>query len=306
MAPPSLYEIALRARLVDERLAQLARAGRIGFHPDSRGLEPAIVASVLAMRPEDHVFPGVRDHAAALARGLPIARYLAHVIGAASDPMQGHAAPGRLSVRELRIAPPGGLVSSHLTHAAGFAWAARLRKDGAAVLTLFGPAAADAGDFHSGVNFAGVTRAPVVFLCLAGGARAPSPVESVADKAIAYGVEAERCGGSPEDVAAAVGRARERAARGEGPTLLEAARPEGDPLDLVRAARIADGAWDAQRDLELRRQIAAEIEAALARVLAEPSVSSESLFESVFSEVPAHLARERDELLASPAAGAAR
>jgi TPP-dependent pyruvate/acetoin dehydrogenase alpha subunit len=297
----AIQRIAVRARLLDERLAQLARAGKIGFHPDARGLEPAIVAAVLAMREGDHVFPSARDHAAFLARGMPVARYVAHAIGSREDPMAGHAAPAHLASRELRIGSPSGLVSNHLTHATGLAWAARLREDPLYVLAMFGESAANAGDFHSAVNFAGATKSNVIFFCRTDRttARLPTPVESVADKAIAYGVASAVCSA---DDAANVAEVIERARASEGPTLIEAVRADPrDPLEALSARLASEKEWSAAKDGELRREIMGEIEAALADAQKSGPPPRESLFEHVLADVPSHLREQRAQLLAHTA-----
>lgn len=310
-----IYRHATRARLIDERLTQLARAGRIGFHPDARGFEPALAAAVLALGDGDHVFPGAREHAVFLARGMDTARYLAHALGAGGDRMLGHAAPGQLAARDLRVASPSGLVSNHLTHAAGCAWAARLRGGESAVLALFGRSAADAGDFHSGVNFAGATKAPAIFFCRTDrraaarggpGAEPPAPIERVADKAIAYGVEHATCDAAdPASVAAAVAEARARGVAGGGPTLIEAVlEGDADPLATLEAALSREGAWDESRALELRRALMGEIETALAHVLEAGAPPRDAVFAEVYGRLPTHLAAQRDQLLAAPAAPA--
>jgi TPP-dependent pyruvate/acetoin dehydrogenase alpha subunit len=296
---------AVRARLLDERLTQLARAGRIGFHPDARGFEPAVAASVLAMREADWIAPSARDHAAFLVRGMSVERYVAHAFGDAEDRLAGHAAPGHASARDLRIVPPSSLVSNHLTHAVGIAWAARLRKDPIAVLSLFGETAANAGDFHSAVNFAGVTRAPVVFLCRSdrrAPAPLPTPLESVADRAIAYGVESASCDAAdPRSVAAAIQQALARALAGEGPTLVEAIlEGDRDPLDALRDELVAAGEWDESRHFQLRRELMSEIEAAIARAVAAGPPPREAIFAHVYRDAAPHLERQRDVLLTSP------
>lgn len=301
----AIHRHAVRARLLDERLTQLARAGRIGFHPDARGFEPAIAAAVLALRAEDAVFPSSRDHAALLARGFPIARYVAHAFGSAEDPMQGHAAPGYLASRELHVASPSGLVSNHMTHAAGYAWAAKLRGERTAVLTLFASTAADAGDFHSAVNFAGATHAPVVFFCRTDRARnahTPAPIERVVDKGIAYGVEGLVCSADDaEEVASTVAEAVARAHEGRGPTLVEAIRESSvDPLEALEARLSSEGQWDAHRAIELRRELMTEIESAVTHAQASRAPARETLFAEVYAGLPAHLEVQRDALLSLP------
>lgn len=287
---------AVRARLLDERLAQLGRAGRIGVHPDARGFEPAIVAAVLAMRPQDAIFPSAREHAACLVRGTSIATYVAHALGNADDPMHGHAPPGHLACRGLRIGSPSGLFSNHLSHAAGYAWAARLRREPIAVLAMLSETAADTGDFHSALNFAGVTKAPCIFFCrtdrTARRPAVPTPLERVADKGIGYGVEAISCSADdPASVAAAIARAIARAE--QGPTLIEAVRQdERDPLEALREALVAAGAWDASRHMALRRETMSEIERAIEQAQQVPPPAFASMFADVHGEPPRILPTE--------------
>jgi TPP-dependent pyruvate/acetoin dehydrogenase alpha subunit len=307
----AMYRHAVRARLLDERLRQLGRVGHIGFHPDARGFEPAIVAAVLAMGDTDWIVPSARDHAACLVRGMAIERYVAHVFGSGDDRLGGHPAPGCVAARELRIASPSGLLANHLSHAAGIAWAARLRGEASAVLALFGESAANAGDFHSAANFAGVTRAPLVLLCRTDrrtAAGLPTPTDGVAERAVAYGIESTVCAATdPAAVAVAITEARARAALGGGATLVEAVlEGEADPLDVLRGRLIDRGEWDVWRDFELRRETMAEIEAAVARARAVGPPPREAIFAHVYGEDPPHLQRQRDLMLALAPASAGR
>jgi pyruvate dehydrogenase E1 component alpha subunit len=295
----SIYRHALRARLVDERLSVLARAGRIGFHPDAQHAETVIVAAALALGENDWVFPTARDHAAALARGVSLPAYLDHVIGNGRDALSGHAAPGCYCSREKKIAPPTSLLSQHLTQAMGLAWALKLRKEEGVVLALLPETAADAGDFHSAVNFAGVTKAPIVFVVRTDGSEAPAPDVEVADKGVAYGVPSVDVTGDPLRVFEAVRIAADLARRGNGPTLIEARISVApDPLLLLRTRLIDDGAFTESDDLLHRREVLAEIEAHTSEALSAGVPSLDSIFEHVHAELPPHLVRQRDELRA--------
>ena len=292
--PLDVYRHAVRARLVDERLDVLARAGRIGFHPDGQRAEVAVCAAALALCEADWIFPTPRDHAAGLARGVSAERYFHHALGTALDPQLGHASPGGFASRAHRIACASPLPAQHLTAATGFAWAMRLRKDPGVVLTFLSETAADAGDFHSAVNFAGVTRAPVVFFVRTDGAEAPAPDVEVVDKTIAYGIPGLSCPGTAADIARAMDAALRRARAGEGPTLIEARiRGEQDGLAELRAQLIATGALTEEGDFQLRREILAELDAAHEIARSTPMPSHDSLLEQVFAEAPSHLAALR-------------
>lgn len=280
----ALYRHAVRARLLDDRLTVLSRAGRIGYHPDAQRAELVIVAATAALGAEDWVFPTPRDHAAALVRGVSPQQYLDHACGNDADVLRGHGTPGTFASRALRIASPSVQVSQHLTHAAGLAWAARLRKTGEAVLAFFSETAADAGDFHSAVNFAGVVKAPIVFLCKTDGAEAPAPDVEVHDKGIGYGVSSEECSGHASEVFERVGSALSRARSGEGPTLIEVRiSTDPDPLEKLRGALLAEGALTESDDFAFRREVLAELERATVEAFDKALPPIDSLFENVFS-----------------------
>lgn len=280
----ALYRHAVRARLLDERLTVLAKAGRIGYHPDAQRAELVVVAATAALTERDWVFPTPRDHAAAMVRGATAQQYLDHVVGNGDDVLRGHGTPGTYASRALRIASPSTQVSQHLTHAAGLAWAARLRKTDEVVLAFFSETAADAGDFHSAVNFAGVVKAPVVFLCRTDGSEAPAPAVEVHDKAIAYGVRAVECAGDAASVLAAVADAVAHARAGEGPTLLEVRiSTEPDPLEKLRTQLLSDGSIAELEDFAFRRDVQAELEHATVAALGKPAPALDTVFEQVFA-----------------------
>jgi 2-oxoisovalerate dehydrogenase E1 component alpha subunit len=152
--------------------------------------------------------------------------------------------------------------------------------------------------------------------------------ETIAQKAIAYGMPGERVDGNDLlAVHAAVRRARARAAAGEGPTLVEAVtyRLEGHstsddprayrPAELVapwkekepilRTRRYLErrGLIDEAADARLREEVRAEIQRALAEAEAfPPKPPLESLFEDVYAEPLRQQREQLEELEAALAA----
>lgn len=280
----ALYRHAVRARLLDDRLTVLSRAGRIGYHPDAQRAELPIVAATAALTARDWVFPTPRDHAAAMVRGASAEQYLDHVVGNEADVLRGHGTPGTFASRALRIGSPSVQVSQHLTHATGLAWAARLRKSDEVVLAFFSETAADAGDFHSAVNFAGVVKAPIVFVCKTDGSEAPAPDVEVHAKSIAYGVRAVECAAHPLEVYDRVSMAVSLARAGEGPTLLEVRiSTDPDPLEKLRSALLAEGTMTEDADFAFRREVLAELEQATVAAFDKALPPIDSLFEHVFA-----------------------
>lgn len=284
-SPMDLLSHMVRARAVSARMVRLQRDGKIGYHASSIGDEAVIVGAAMAARAGDWLFPGGREWAAALVRGLPVETYVHHAFGSARDPALGHAAPDHAPARAFHVVPPSGIPGAHLPQGVGAAWAARTRKEDVAAIVLFGREAIDTGDFHNAMNFAGVMKAPVVFVC-----RAP-----VADRAVAYGLASAVVDGGDARAVFAVVRAA--IARG-GPTLIEAVPPALG--DLATQSELHDlGPEDPLRRMGAPASYAAieaELDAAIAAAEAAGPPAASTIFDHVYAAVPPHLAVQRESV----------
>ncbi len=299
----ALYEHMVLARALDQRLVALQHEGRITQHASAVGEEATIVGAVAAMQDEDWVFPASRDFAAALWRGVPVVAYAHRAFGNGRDTGKGRDAPGPPFWKEAHVASTSPLVGTHIPHAVGAAWAARIRGAKAATLVFFGEGATSAGDFHTGLNFAGVTRAPVIAVCKNNGFATSTPASKqtasagFAVKAVAYGLRGVCVDGS--DVVAVfsvVREARARAVAGQGGTLVEAVIPGNDVHDPIARMRLhleSRGLGGAERDDRLVAEVGADIERALAEAGEAPKPAHETLFEDVYAEPSWNLAEQR-------------
>jgi 2-oxoisovalerate dehydrogenase E1 component alpha subunit len=334
----AIYRAMVRVRLLDERLVALQRQGRIGFHIGSQGEEAAILGSAAALRAQDWIFPCYREFGAALWRGMPLAAYVNHMFGNESDPMKGRQMPDHYGAKVAQFTSISSPVGTQITHAAGFAWAAKIDAnakragkaaigaDDVTTLVFFGEGATSSGEFHNGMNFAGVFNVPLVLLCRNNGWAQGLPAErqtaspSFASKGIAYGIPGLRCDGN--DLFAVIAVTREavaRASKGEGPTIIEALTArmpparEGakdpndpwkrrDPLLRVRRHLELRGAWSEAKQREYESATLGEIDAAieLAERLAPPALGT--MFDDVFAAPTTSLEEQREELIASPRA----
>jgi 2-oxoisovalerate dehydrogenase E1 component alpha subunit len=329
----TLYRWMVLGRALDERMVTLQRQGRIGFYIGAIGEEATVVGSVAAVEEGDWIFPCYREHVGALMRGMPLPVFLCGLFGNAHDPGKGRQMPCHEAWRPGRFLSISSPIATQIPHAVGAAWAARLKGDEMVSLVYFGDGATSANDFHTGLNFAAVNRVPVVFVCRNNGWAISLPLErqmateTIAQKAHAYGMRAERVDGNDLlAVHAATRRARARAAAGEGPTLLEcvtyrmeghstsddprAYRPEGllepwkrrDPVQRIRKYLLRRGALDEPGDARLRDELREEILAALRDAEARaPRPPLSSLFEDVYAE-PLRQQREQLEELEAAAA----
>ena len=329
-----LYRWMVLNRALDERMVTLQRMGRIGFYIGSVGEEATVLGSAAAMEETDWIFPCYREHGAALLRGMPLVTFLCDLFGNAGDAMKGRQMPCHEAWRPGRFAFISSPIATEIPHAVGAAWAARLKGEEMVALTYFGEGATSASDFHTGLNFAAVRKIPVVFLCRNNGWAISIPrekqtaAETIAQKAIGYGMRGERVDGN--DLLAvhdATRRARARAAAGEGPTLLECVtyRVEGhstsddprvyrpaelvepwkkrDPIARVRRLLVRRGALDEAADARLRDEVREEIQRALREAEAfAPKPPVESLFEDVYAEPLRQQREQLEELEAAMAA----
>jgi 2-oxoisovalerate dehydrogenase E1 component alpha subunit len=329
-----LYRWMVLERLLDERMVTLQRQGRIGFYIGSIGEEATIFGSAAAMAPQDWIFPSYREHGAAFLRGLPLEIFMCGLFGNAGDAVKGRQMPCHESWAPGRFVSISSPIATGMSQAVGAAWAARIKKDDMVPLSFFGDGSTSANDFHTGLNFAAVERLPVVFVCRNNGWAISVPrekqtaSETIAQKAIGYGMRGERVDGN--DLVAvwnATRRARARAVAGEGPTLIECVtyRMEGhstsddprayraaevvepwrrrDPILRVQRLLARRGVHGEAADVALREAVRQEILGALQAAEAlPPKPPVESLFEDVYAEPLRQQRDQLDELKAAMAA----
>jgi 2-oxoisovalerate dehydrogenase E1 component len=226
-----MYRTILTARVLDQKIWSLNRMGKATFVVSCQGHEGAQVGSAWALRAgDDVVLPYYRDTGVVLTLGMTPLDVLLAVFARADDPHSGgRQMPNHWGSAEHRIITGSSPIATQLPHAAGIAYGTRLRGDDTVVVSYFGEGATSKGDFHEALNFAGIHRLPMVFVCENNGYAISVPVsqesavEHVAQRAHSYactGVIVD--GNDPIDVYAATSAAVRHARRGDGPTLIEA------------------------------------------------------------------------------------
>jgi 2-oxoisovalerate dehydrogenase E1 component alpha subunit len=225
-----IYEVMRLARAIDERMWLINRQGRAPFVISCQGQEGAQVGIAAALRPgSDWVAPYYRDAGVVLWFGMTARDQMLSFFARREDPNSGgRQMPGHFGSRRLHIVTGGSPVATQLLHAAGVALASKQRKEDAVTAAFFGEGAASQGDTHEAMNFAGVHKLAVVFVCENNGYAISVPqshqmaIKNVADRAAGYGFPGVVVDGN--DVLACYEVARqavERARRGEGPSLIE-------------------------------------------------------------------------------------
>jgi pyruvate dehydrogenase E1 component alpha subunit len=241
-SPTEPWELGLsRAQLVDalrfmllhrgveERGLLLYKQGKVpGSYYTGRGNEGAAVGTGMALRPEDVATATQRDMAVHLIRGLEPWRILAQYMGRDGGPTRGRDANVHFAEASLGMVAMVSHMGAMAPVAVGQSLAFRIRGERRVAVTWFGEGASVTAPVHEAMNFAGVRRLPVVFVCdnnqwaYSTPARLEFATEHVADRAASYGFEGVVVDGT--DVLAVyreATRAIEKARDGGGPTLLE-------------------------------------------------------------------------------------
>jgi 2-oxoisovalerate dehydrogenase E1 component alpha subunit len=214
-----LYRNMVLIRRADAEALNLQRQGELGLWGQYLGQEAIHVGAVSALRTEDWIFPSYREFGMAMVRGVDPADMLTMFRGLSHGPFD---------PRKYHFAPLAIPVATQVPHAVGFAMGCRLKRSDEVVLVTFGDGATSEGDWHEGMNFAGVFKAPVVFLCQNNYWAISVPLSkqtagSIADRAQGYGFPGIRIDGNDVlGVYAAVQAAAARARAGDGPYLIEA------------------------------------------------------------------------------------
>lgn len=323
-----LYRAMLRIRLLDERMMTLQRQGRVGFYGACQGEEAAAVGSAFALEAQDWIFPALRQGAALLLRGFPLAAFVGQILGNTADLAKGRQMPSHQASRAHHHVAWSSCIGSQLPQAVGAAQAAAYRKDPVVVMAYLGDGATSTADFHVAMNFAGVFCAPVVFVCQNNHWSISVPTarqtasDSIAIKAKAYGFPGVKVDGNDAvEVYRACKTAVDRARSGSGPTLVEAetyrmgahsssddptryrdgaeveAWRRKDPVERMFRKLERDGAFDAEGNAALRKELIEEINAVIAQVEPLPRPSLESLFDDVYAALPWHLLEQRADCL---------
>ncbi len=227
----AMYRTMVTARVCDEAQFRLNRQGKAPFVVPVSGHEGCQVATAWPMRKGRDVFlPYYRDLAVCLVAGMTPADVFLGVFGKADDPSSGgRQMPAHWGSRRLNIITGSSPIATQVPHAAGVAYAIKYRGEDAVVSCWFGDGGTSEGDWHEGLNFSGIHKLPLVWVCENNRYAISVPlskqmaVKSVADRAPAYGFEGVAVDGN--DVLACyevMKRAVDKARNGDGPTLIEA------------------------------------------------------------------------------------
>ena len=310
-----LYRWMVLMRAYDAKAIALQRTGQIGTFASLLGHE-AINAGIGSAMAQDDVFlMTYRENGAQLMRGVTLKELFLYWGG--DERGSDFSGPRRDFPICITIA-------AHAAHAVGVAYAMKLRREPRAAVCALGDGATSKGDFYEAINAAGAWKLPVVFVvannqwAISVPRAKQSAAQTLAQKAIAAGIEGRQVDGN--DVIAvrhAMDEALARARSGAGPALIEALTyrlsdhttaddatryrsPDElaeawklDPILRLRAHLMASGAWDKAREDALLKECNEKIQAAAQAYLDTPPPTADQMFDHLYAQLPAPLARQR-------------
>lgn len=314
-----LYRAMILTRTFDAKAVALQRTGRLGTYAVSLGQEAVAVGAASAMRPDDVLFPSYRESGAVLWRGVKMEEILLYWGG--DERGNDYAIPRQ----DFPYCVP---VGSHAAHAAGAAYAFKLRREPRVAVCVFGDGATSKGDVWEAMNFAGVHRLPVVFIvndnqwAISVPRMLQTAAATYAQKAIAAGIPGEQVDGN--DVIAmrqATSEAIARARDGGGASLIDAqtyrlgdhttaddarryradeevkAQWKLEPIARLRTYLVSQGAWTKSDEEALITDCQQKVEAAVNRYLAVKRLPPETMFDHLYAELPQAYRAQRQELM---------
>ncbi len=305
----------LLQRTLDNRGFQLNRQGKIPFATGSEGHEGIHAGASAAFAcGRDVLVPYYRDVGFCIGVGMTALEVLLGMFARAIEIQGGRQFPNHYSNRKLGLVSISSIIAAHCPHAVGIAYAIKLRREtDRVVFCTFGDGATSSGEWHESMNFAAVHGLPIVFLCENNEWAISTPrsrqmkVEHIAQRADGYGMPGAIVDGSdPLAVYAAIREARERAVRGDGPTLVEAkcyrflshttddddrtyrsreeidAQRHLDPLPRFKNTILEAGVMTPAEIATMEREVLAEVNRATDEAESQPYPEASELYRNVY------------------------
>jgi len=313
-----LYEHMCACRQLDEVAFKLQRSGRMGTYPQNMGQEAASLGAAYVLNNDDWLVTCYRENCGLFWRGIPMESILLHWMG----DERGNAMP-----RAHFATPIAVPIGTQMLHATGLAWASKYRGEKRIACTFFGDGATSEGDFHEAMNFAANLEIPVVFCCqnnfwaisVPGKINCSAP--TVAQRAVAYGMETIQCDGN--DLFAVVHcfrQAVEKVRKTGRPYFIEAvtyrlgdhttaddakryrdqaevdAWKSRDPILRLRAHLMKLSLWNQTKEEALLQRVEIEVAAAIERAETIAAPPHTDFFDSMYETLPADLLLQRNTM----------
>jgi 2-oxoisovalerate dehydrogenase E1 component alpha subunit len=328
--------LMLLTRQYDDRMQRAQRQGKISFYMQSLGEEAISIAQGMALEDGDMMFPSYRNQGLFILRGTSLVDLMSQCLSNTRDMCKGRQMPIMYHNKKANIFSVSGNLATQYPHAVGWAMAAAIKGESHIASSWVGDGSTAEADFHYALTFAAVYQAQVIlnvvnnqwaistFQGFAGGER-----RSFAARGLGLGIPGIRVDGNDLLAVYAVTQwAAERARNGGGPTLIEhvtyrggahstsddpsryrpkdewQAFPLGDPVTRLKQHLVRNGHWSEEQHAALKEELKTFVNEAWKEAVSYgtmtegPRLDVRVMFDDVYAEVPPHLERQRQQLLA--------
>src|ERR1700680_1175915 len=328
-----LYYFMRLNRELEEQMVRLFRQNKIvgGLYP-SLGQEAISVGTAYALGPGDWIAPMIRNIGALLVRGFKPRDVMTQHMARYDSPTFGKDTTSHFGdLKSRHVVAPTSMLGDLIPVMTGIAMAGRYLGQKIVTMTWIGDGGTSTGVFHEGLNLAAVQKAPFVLIvennqwAYSTPVERQSPLENLADRAKAYGIESAIVDGN--DAVAVERTAREGVAHaraGNGRVLIEAktmrmrghaqhdaaeyvpkemleAWKKRDPLDRYEKFLNENKLWDAKTKKEIDARIAREIQVDVEFAESSPFPPPELAEQGVYCEgchtVEADWKRPKEEVM---------
>lgn len=311
-----LYSTMTLAQAVDARLRKgIGRGEFFAVIWPARGQEAVAAGVGAALRRDDRLVTTYRGIHDLVGKGVPLTEVIGEILGKILGASRGKGGTMHITAPAQGVALTTGIVGAGVPVAVGLALAAKQQGSDRVTVVSFGDGATNTGSFHEGMNLASTWQLPVIFVCQNNLWAEMTPIRDtmniaqVVDRRLAYAMPGERVDGNdPEAVHQAVTAAVERGRAGGGPTFIEAvtfrfeghyfgdpqkylpvdelaAAKQADPIPRYRRRLLSSGALSDAELTAIEEDATAQVDAALAEVLAAPAPDLAELDQDVFADL---------------------
>ena len=322
-----LHREMIRLRVIDTVMNQAQRINLISFYMTSFGEEAIHFGTVGALRPDDEIFAQYREQGVLLWRGFTIRDMCDQCVSNHLETGKGRQMPVHYAGIDYHAQTISSPLATQLPQSVGYAYALKQQGSPRIAVTYFGEGAFSEGDSPSALNFAGVLRAPVLFVCRNNGyaisTRATEQYagDGVASRGVAFGLETYRVDGNDLLAVYTCTRlVRERMAKDPQPIMIEflsyrlghhstsddstSYRPKdeieywrmkADPIVRYQRYLEKKGWWSQSEHDELTRETTREVRQSLNAASKVPFAKPSDMFVDVYDQVPSHIAEQQQE-----------
>ena len=224
-----LYIELLTPRLIEEKMLNLLRQGKISKWFSGIGQEAISVGATNALKPNDTIFTMHRNLGVFTSRKIPLQNLIGQIIGTEQGFTQGRDRSFHFGVPEYNIIGMISHLAAMLPVANGVALGYKLKKQKRVALAFVGDGATSEGDFHEALNLAAVWQLPVIFLIENNGYGLSTPTseqylcKNLSDRAVGYGMKGMTIDGNNiESVYTTIKKIADNMRKNPAPVLIEA------------------------------------------------------------------------------------